>query len=184
LSFGIPPVEVEGWPFPVPSLITDFLISMDDRYLYLSNWLHGDIRQYDISDPSQPKLTGQVWCGGVLGKGEVVKGNKLQGGPQMLQLSLDGKRLYVTNSLLSSWDNQFYPDLARTGSYLLQVDCDTEHGGLKVNPDFYIDFEREPGGLLARTRCAIPVVTAHPTSGSRAVTMRTILGADADRRRS
>lgn len=145
-SLGIPPIEVEGWPFPVPSLITDLLISMDDRYLYLSNWLHGDIRQYDISDPAKPKLTGQVWCGGVLGKGELVKGNKLQGGPQMLQLSLDGKRLYVTNSLLSSWDNQFYPDLARAGSYLLQVDCDTERGGLTINPDFYIDFGREPAG--------------------------------------
>ena len=29
----------------------------------------------------------------------------------MLQLSLDGRRLYVTNSLYSTWDNQFYPDL-------------------------------------------------------------------------
>jgi selenium-binding protein 1 len=145
-ALGIPPIEVEGWPFPVPSLITDLLISMDDRYLYLSNWLHGDIRQYDISNPSQPKLTGQVWCGGVLGKGETVKGNKLQAGPQMLQLSLDGKRLYVTNSLLSAWDNQFYPDLARAGSYMLQVDCDTENGGLTINPNFYIDFGREPAG--------------------------------------
>ena len=145
-ALSVPPIEVEGWPFPVPSLITDLLLSMDDRYLYLSNWLHGDIRQYDISDPSQPRLTGQVWCGGVLGKGETVKGNKLQGGPQMLQLSLDGKRLYVTNSLLSAWDNQFYPDLARAGSYMLQVDCDTENGGLTINPNFTIDFGREPAG--------------------------------------
>lgn len=35
-----------------------------------------------------------------------VKGQKLRGGPQMLQLSLDGKRLYVTNSLFSPWDKQ------------------------------------------------------------------------------
>src|SRR5205814_3417262 len=28
---AIPPIEVEGWPFAVPSLITDFVISMDDR---------------------------------------------------------------------------------------------------------------------------------------------------------
>jgi methanethiol oxidase len=145
-SFGIPPVEVEGWPFPVPSLITDLLLSLDDRYLYLSNWLHGDIRQYDIADPSHPRLVGQVWCGGVLGKGATVQGSSLAGGPQMLQLSLDGKRLYVTSSLLSSWDNQFYPDLAQKGSYLLQIDCDTEHGGLKINPNFYIDFGREPAG--------------------------------------
>jgi selenium-binding protein 1 len=142
----IPPVELAGWPFPVPSLITDFVIAMDDRYLYLSNWLHGDIRQYDISDPANPRLTGQVWCGGVLGKGGTVKGRKLQAGPQMLQLSLDGRRLYVTNSLLSSWDNQFYPDLAKTGSYLLQIDVDVDNGGLAINENFYVDFGQEPNG--------------------------------------
>ncbi|HXG24198.1 MAG TPA: selenium-binding family protein [Chthonomonadales bacterium] len=145
-SIQVPPVEVEGWPFPVPSLITDLLLSMDDRFLYFSNWLHGDIRQYDMSDPSHPRLTGQVWCGGILGKSGEVKGHKLQGGPQMLQLSLDGKRLYVTNSLFSTWDNQFYPELARTGSYLLQIDCDTENGGMKINENFYVDFSKEPAG--------------------------------------
>ncbi len=30
-----------------------------------------------------------------------VNGVPLQGGPQMVQLSLDGRRLYVTNSLIS-----------------------------------------------------------------------------------
>jgi selenium-binding protein 1 len=142
----VPSVEVEGWPIPVPSLITDILLSMDDRYVYFSNWLHGDIRQYDISDPAHPKLTGQVWVGGLLGKSEESKGKKLAGGPQMLQLSLDGKRLYVTNSLFSTWDNQFYPDLSKAGSYLLQIDCDTENGGLKINENFYIDFGKEPAG--------------------------------------
>jgi hypothetical protein len=38
----------------------EFLISLDDRYLYFSNWLHGDIRQYDITDRSKPRLVGQV----------------------------------------------------------------------------------------------------------------------------
>jgi selenium-binding protein 1 len=64
----------------------------------------------------------------------------------MLQLSLDGKRLYVTNSLLSSWDNQFYPDIAKKGSYLLQIDCDTEAGGMKINDNFLVDFGKEPAG--------------------------------------
>ena len=41
-------------------LITDCLISLDDHYLYLSNWLHGDVRQYDITDTANPKLVGQV----------------------------------------------------------------------------------------------------------------------------
>ena len=51
-----------------------------------------------------------------LGKAPTLAGKKLAGGPQMLQLSLDGKRLYVTNSLFSSWDNQFYPQIAKQGS--------------------------------------------------------------------
>lgn len=36
------------------------MLSLDDRFLYFSNWLHGDIRQYDISNPKKPRLTGQV----------------------------------------------------------------------------------------------------------------------------
>jgi len=64
----------------------------------------------------------------------------------MLQLSLDGKRLYVTNSLLSVWDNQFYPDLGKAGSHLLQIDCDTAKGGLRLNEAFFVDFGREPDG--------------------------------------
>ena len=139
-------VNLKGSSQPLPGLITDILLSMDDRYLYFSNWLHGDIRQYDIRDPSRPKLTGRVWCGGLLGKSPVVRGRKLSGGPQMLQLSLDGKRLYVTNSLLSSWDNQFYPAIGKTGSYMLQIDCDTKKGGLKINDNFYVDFGKEPAG--------------------------------------
>ena len=139
-------VEHQGWPFPVPGLITDLVLSLDDRFLYFSNWLHGDIRQYDVSDPAKPKLTGQVWLGGVLGRGKAFRGKKLGGGPQMLELSLDGRRLYVTNSLYSVWDDQFYPKMADEGSYMLQLDCDTESGGLTVNDDLYVDFGTEPGG--------------------------------------
>ena len=95
---AVEPVELEGWPFPVPGLISDLVLSMDDRFLYFSNWLHGDLRQYDVSDPANPKLTGQLWLGGVLGKPSDA-GRELNGGPQMLQLSLDGRRLYVSNSL-------------------------------------------------------------------------------------
>jgi selenium-binding protein 1 len=140
--------EVEGWPIPVPGLITDQLISMDDRYLYFANWLHGDIRQYDISDPANPRLNSQVWCGGVLGP--VRHGDReLTGGPQMLQLSMDGRRLYVTNSLFSTWDNQFYPNLK---SWMLKLDIAAD-GKMTLDPNFYVDFAparahemRIPGG--------------------------------------
>ena len=142
----VDPIEHEGWPFPVPGLITDIELSLDDRFLYFSNWLHGDLRQYDVSDPANPKLTGQIWLGGVLGKPSDFRDGQLTGAPQMLQLSLDGKRLYVTNSLFSVWDNQFYPGMAEKGSYMLQLDCDTENGGMKVNEKFFVDFGKEPNG--------------------------------------
>jgi selenium-binding protein 1 len=141
----VPGIEKSGWPFPVPGLITDLVVSMDDRILYFSNWLHGDLRQYDVSDPARPKLTGQLWLGGVLGKSGKLRGRDFVGGPQMLQLSLDGRRLYVTSSLYSSWDNQFYPAMAKQGSTMLQIDCAAE-GGLKLNENFFVDFGAEPGG--------------------------------------
>jgi selenium-binding protein 1 len=134
-------VPLEGWPFPVPGLITDLLLSMDDRFLYFANWLHGDVRQYDVSDPQRPKLTGQLWLGGVLGKPSDA-GRELSGGPNMIQLSYDGRRLYVTNSLYSTWDNQFYPQMR---SWLLRIDCDP-NGGMELDRDFFVDFHDRPDG--------------------------------------
>jgi methanethiol oxidase len=134
-------IPLEGWPFPVPGLITDLLLSIDDRFLYLANWLHGDVRQYDVSDPADPKLTSQLWLGGVIGQPTDAR-RKLSGGPNMLQLSFDGRRLYVTNSLYSTWDNQFYPDLR---SWLLRIDCDP-NGGMEIDHDFFLDFHDRPGG--------------------------------------
>ena len=95
----VEPAKTRGLAVPGAGADHRPRVSMDDRCLYFSNWLHGDVRQYDVSDPAKPKLTGQVWLGGVLGKAQRRVGASLTGGPQMLQLSLDGKRLYVTNSL-------------------------------------------------------------------------------------
>nr|XP_006003361.1 PREDICTED: selenium-binding protein 1 [Latimeria chalumnae] len=160
----VPSKKVQGWALPtMPGLITDILISLDDRFLYFSNWLHGDIRQYDITDTQNPKLVGQVFFGGCLVKDgpvrvledkelkeqpdpRVVKGKRIQGGPQMIQLSLDGKRLYLTTSLYSGWDKQFYPELIKEGSVILQIDVDTNKGGMKLNENFLVDFGKEPGG--------------------------------------
>ncbi|KAL4204596.1 hypothetical protein AMTRI_Chr01g110690 [Amborella trichopoda] len=161
---SVKPLKVKNWILPeMPGLITDFIISLDDRFLYFVNWLHGDVRQYNIKDPSKPILAGQVWVGGLLQNGSqviaetedgnefqfdvpAIQGNQLRGGPQMIQLSLDGKRLYVTNSLFSTWDRQFYPELVERGSHMLQIDVDTNKGGLSLNPNFYVDFGAEPDG--------------------------------------
>jgi hypothetical protein len=107
---------LEGWPLEggVPGLITDLVLSLDDKDLFFSNWLRGDLRHYDVSDPRDPRRVSQVWLGGLLGRDEGhPKGERpTSGGPQMLQNSLDGERVYVSNSLYSTWDNQFYPECA------------------------------------------------------------------------
>ncbi|XP_077384359.1 methanethiol oxidase [Festucalex cinctus] len=161
---AVPSKKVEGWMLPdMPGLITDILISLDDRFLYFSNWLHGDIRQYDISDTRNPRLVGQVFLGGsITSDGPVrvledpekqpqpqprfIQGTRIHGGPQMLQLSLDGRRLYVTTSLYSGWDKQFYPEMVREGSVMMQIDVDSSKGGLSLNENFLVDFGKEPGG--------------------------------------
>ena len=44
----------------VPPLVTDINLSLDDKYLYVSCWGSGEFRQYDVSDPFQPKLNSTV----------------------------------------------------------------------------------------------------------------------------
>jgi selenium-binding protein 1 len=130
----------------LPALISDFVISMDDRFMYVAAWLHGEVRQYDITDPAKPRLAATVKLAGFARGVEKFRGKDMTGGPQMLQLSLDGKRLYMTNSLYSTWDNVFYPDLGKMGSWLVRIDCDTEKGGMTVNDKFLVDFGKEPDG--------------------------------------
>ena len=157
-------LSVKDWALPqMPGIITDIIISMDDKYLYFSNWIQGDIRQYNIMDPDCPKLVGQIFLGGCLCKDGVitvvddehslklverptVQNIPLRGGPQMMQLSLDGRRLYVTNSLYSQRDKQFYPDMFKSGSHMLLIDVNTAIGGLTLNQEFFVDFNKEPNG--------------------------------------
>lgn len=122
---GIPPKKISrnGVVSELGGMIGDILLSLDDQWLYLNNWFHGDVRQYNISDPANPRLTAQLFLGGIANFGPEVqiledkeltyqpspvtlRGKRLEGSPQMLQLSLDGKRIYVSSSLYSPWDKQ------------------------------------------------------------------------------
>jgi selenium-binding protein 1 len=49
----------------VPPLVTDIDLSLDDRFLYAACWGTGELRQYDVSDPRKPTLSGSVRIGGV-----------------------------------------------------------------------------------------------------------------------
>ncbi|KAJ8947167.1 hypothetical protein NQ314_008668 [Rhamnusium bicolor] len=78
----------------------------------------------------------------------IKKGRRFYGAPQMLQLSLDGTRLYVSTSIFSPWDKQIYPEMVANGGSIVKLDVDTVNGGIKLDEDFLVDFGEGPDGPL------------------------------------
>jgi selenium-binding protein 1 len=123
----------------VPPVVTDIDLSLDDRFLYVSCWGTGEMRQYDVSDPFEPKLTGSVRIGGIAARTGYPSGkDPLNGGPQMVEVSRDGRRIYFTNSLYRTWDEQFYPD--GIDGWMVKLDADPA-GGIEFDRDFLLKFE-------------------------------------------
>jgi selenium-binding protein 1 len=122
----------------VPPLLSDIDLSVDDRYLYASCWGTGEMRQYDVSDPFNPKLIGSVHIGGIVRRAPhpANPDRALAGGPQMVEVSRDGKRVYFTNSLYRAWDDQFYPDGVKSWMVKLDVAGD---GAMSFDKKFYFE---------------------------------------------
>jgi methanethiol oxidase len=123
----------------VPPLVTDINLSLDDRFLYVSCWGTGELLQYDVSDPFEPRLVGTVKIGGIVNRTPHPKHpmKALNGGPQMVEISRDGSRVYLTNSLYSPWDAQFYPDGIR--GWMAKIDVEAS-GGMALDPRFLVEF--------------------------------------------
>jgi methanethiol oxidase len=120
-----------------PPLVTDIDLSMDDRLLYVSCWGTGDLQQYDVSDPFKPKLTGKVRIGGIVSRAghPSAPNGKLGGGPQMVEVSRDGRRVYFTNSLYGAIDPQFYE--GGFDGWMVKLDADP-NGGIAFDPKFFL----------------------------------------------
>ena len=123
----------------VPPLVTDINLSVDDRFLYVSCWGSGEFRQYDVRDPFHPVLTATLQLGGIARRAEHPGYPKraVNGGPQMVEVSRDGRRVYLTNSLYRTWDDQFYPDGIR--GWMAKIDV-PEHGGMQLDRRFFLEF--------------------------------------------
>jgi methanethiol oxidase len=122
----------------VPPLVTDINLTLDDKFLYVSCWATGEMQQYDVSDPFSPKLTGSVRLGGIVGHAPHPSSGPLNGGPQMVEVSRDGRRVYFSNSLYASWDEQFYPEGIR--GWVAKLDADPK-GGLRLDDRFFLPFD-------------------------------------------
>jgi methanethiol oxidase len=106
---------------PDGSLPADMRISYDDRFLFVSLFGAGAVHQYDISNPGKPTLVSMVSTPQA----------------QMMKLSPDNKRLYISNSLLSNLDGKV-PYRVR----LINVGA----SGMSLDPKFDVDFEHLPTG--------------------------------------
>ena len=116
---------------------TRIQFAYDDRYLYVSCWGTGEFIQYDVSDPFKPKKISSIKLGGIVRRAPHPKkpSHPLNGGPQMVEISRDGKRIYFTNALYSPWDDQFYPDGVR--GWMAKVNV--RPGGMELDPEFFLE---------------------------------------------
>jgi selenium-binding protein 1 len=103
-------------------LPADLRQSPDDRFLYVSCFFSNEVQQWDVSDLKNPRLTSTV-----------VPGVQ----PNMMHVTGDGKRMYITNSLLSTLDHSgnFWVRLAHIGP-----------DGIKMDPFFNVDLTHLPSG--------------------------------------
>jgi methanethiol oxidase len=133
---GLPPL-LQGFG-AVPPLITDLALSVDDQSLYVSCWGTGELKRYDVADPFRPRETGSVRIGGIAGNvaHPARPDQPLSGGPQMVEVSRDGRRVYFTNSLYGAWDDQFYP--GGVGAWMAKLDV-ADGGGIAFDHRFFLE---------------------------------------------
>ena len=101
----------------------DLRQSPDDRFLYVSCIGASQVQAWDITNPDRIRLHDTVQG--------LVQAN-------MMHVTSDGRRLYVTNSAISSID--YSP---RYALHLVQIGPD---GRMKLDPQFTVDFSRAPAG--------------------------------------
>lgn len=101
----------------------DLRQSPDDKYLYVTCFRASEVQAWDISDPENIKLHDTV-------QGVVQ--------PNMMHVTYDGRRMYFTNSAISTLD--YSP---RYSMKLIHIGPD---GRMKLDPFFLIDFSGPPDG--------------------------------------
>jgi selenium-binding protein 1 len=108
-----------GDPSKIP-LPVDISISADGKGLWVNTFMDGKTRYFDLSDPEHPKQTY-----------EKATGKQVN----MVSQSWDGKRVYITSSLLANWD--------KTGENDEQFLRAFNWDGKELTPAFEVDFYKE-----------------------------------------
>jgi methanethiol oxidase len=115
-------VATIGDPAKIP-LPVDISITRDGKGLWVNTFMDGTTRYFDLSKPEAPKQTY-----------EKVTGKQVN----MISQSWDGKRVYITSSLLANWD--------KGGSDNEQFLRGFAWDGKELKPAFEVDFTKEQLG--------------------------------------
>ena len=110
-------VATIGDPAKIP-LPVDISITADGKGLWVNTFMDGKTRYFDLTNPEQPMQTF-----------EKVTGKQVN----MVSQSWDGKRVYITSSLLANWDKKAADD----EQFLRAFDWDGKDLALKFEVDFY-----------------------------------------------
>lgn len=111
-----------GDPAKIP-LPVDISITADGKGLWVNTFMDGTTRYFDLSNPEQPKQTYAKATGKQV---------------NMISQSWDGKRVYITSSLLANWDKKGADD----EQFLRAFHWD----GKELKPAFEVDFYKEKLG--------------------------------------
>jgi selenium-binding protein 1 len=112
-------VATIGDPAKIP-LPVDISIRRDGKGLWVNTFMDGKTRYFDLSNPEVPKQTY-----------EKVTGKQVN----MISQSWDGKRVYITSSLLANWD--------KGGADNEQFLRGFAWNGKELSPTFEVDFTKE-----------------------------------------
>jgi selenium-binding protein 1 len=115
-------VATIGDPAKIP-LPVDISISRDGKGLWVNTFMDGTTRYFDLSNPEAPKQTYSK-----------VTGKQVN----MISQSWDGKRVYITSSLLANWD--------KGGDDNEQFLRGFSWNGKELKPTFEVDFTKEKLG--------------------------------------
>lgn len=115
-------VATIGDPAKIP-LPVDISITRDGKGLWVNTFMDGKTRYFDLSNPEAPTQTY-----------EKVTGKQIN----MISQSWDGKRVYITSSLLANWD--------KGGDDNEQFLRGFTWDGKELKPTFEVDFTKEKLG--------------------------------------
>lgn len=134
-------VATIGDPSKIP-LPVDISITRDGKGLWVNTFMDGKTRYFDLSNPEAPKQTY-----------EKATGKQVN----MISQSWDGKRVYITSSLLANWDKggadneQFLRGFAWDGKELAQK--------------FEVDFNKEKLGRAHHMKLGSKALRASVAGG-------------------